>query len=69
MKSNEPILKEGLDQVLSIAKQRAQIMENLKQALLDEDEAKIKLYASQLCGLTNESNRISQSIDTGTGHR
>ena len=64
---NEPILNEGLNQVLAIAKERAQIIEHLRQALLDEDEAKIKLYASQLCGLTNEGNRISQSIDTGTG--
>ncbi len=66
MEFNEPILKEGLDQVLAIAKQRAQIIERLKQALLDEDDSKIKLYAFQLCGLTNESNRISQSIDTRT---
>ena len=64
---NEPILKEGLNQVLAIAKARAQIIECLRQALLNDDDPKVKLYASQLCGLTNEGNRISQSIDTGTG--
>lgn len=67
MKYNEDILKEGLDQVLAIAKRRAKIIEHLRQALLDSDDTKIKLYASQLCGLTNESSRISESIDTGTG--
>ena len=69
MEYNEDILKEGLDQVLAIAKQRTQTLENLRQALLDENETKIKFYASQLCGLNHESNRNSKSIDAGTGGR
>jgi len=67
MEFNEPILKEGLTQILTVAKERAQTIENLKQALLDGDESKIKFYASQICGLTNESSRISKSINTRTG--
>lgn len=37
-----------------------------RKTLLDQDETKIKRYAFKLCGLTNESSRISESIDTGS---
>jgi len=59
MEYKDDIMKEGLDQVLAIAKERAETLERLRQALLADDNNRIKLYASKLCGLNNESNRIS----------
>ena len=66
MKSDERIIDEGLNQVLSIAKERVLTLENLKQALIKDDNERIKNYAEQLCGLINEGNRISQGIHTAT---
>ena len=56
MEVNNKIIEEGLNQALLVAKQRNHILERLKQALLMGDDEKIKHYASQLCGLTNESH-------------
>ena len=67
MKFNEKIICEGLAQVLVIAKERVDILERLKRALLEGDDQQIQYYASQICGLTNEGDRISESINTGTG--
>ena len=59
------VIQEGLNQALVIAKQRAVILENLKQALIEDDTNKIKIHAKILCGLRDESCRISESINTG----
>ena len=66
MQFNDKIIEEGLNQALVIAKHRAQILESLKEALLADDYQNIKFFASVLCGLTNESSRIPQSINTRT---
>ena len=51
MEFNKKIIEEGLNQVLAIARARTRILELLKQALIDNDDNKIKDYARQLCGL------------------
>ena len=66
MEFNQQVIKEGLNQALMIARERAFILENLKQALIEDDTEKIKLHARQLCGLSDESCRISESLNTGT---
>jgi hypothetical protein len=48
-------IKEGIDQVLVIAKERAEILERLRQALVNDELQKIKLYAAKLCGIDHES--------------
>lgn len=45
-----------LEQVLSIARERAQILENLRRALLAGDDREIRRFASQICGLADESH-------------
>ena len=43
------------------------ILDLLKQALFEDDDEKIKHFARQICGVNDESYRISESIDPGTG--
>ena len=60
MEFNEKLIEEGLNQVLIIAHERAQILEYLKQALLKENDEEVKFYASILCGLINDKgHRVS----------
>ena len=66
MDFNKEIIQEGLNQALVIAKKRANMLENLKQALIEDDLDKIKHHAKILCGLNNESSRISKSLNTRT---
>lgn len=68
MTYDDAILREGLSQALVIARQRTEILGRLRQALIDDDMASVRLYASQLCGL-HESSGIPESIDTGAGLR
>ncbi len=56
---------------LYVAKSRSEILEQLKQALLDKDQKKVEEYAGKLCGLVNdhEDNWIFASIHSGTRSR
>ena len=65
MDFQDEVIQEGLIQALEIAKHRAVMLENLKQALIEDDPDKIKIHAKILCGLSDESCRISESINTG----
>jgi hypothetical protein len=48
----EPSLNDGvLEEILAIARARAILLDDLKQAVLENDAAKIKSAASRLCGL------------------
>lgn len=70
MNFDTDIMNTGLEHVLRIAHERAEILEQLRSALLADDYGKIKFYASQLCGLNHdeyESCRIPESINTGAG--
>ncbi len=60
---NDPTINEGLDQILIIAKERTKVLENLKDALLKDDISLIKTFASEICGLNHENNRVFKSID------
>jgi hypothetical protein len=58
--------REGLDQILLVAKERAQTLDRLRRALLAENDKEIKFYASEICGLKHESNRVFKSFDKRT---
>ena len=51
MEYNETVIKEGIDQILAIAKARGKLLSLLRQALLDDDVDKMKEYALKICGL------------------
>jgi hypothetical protein len=59
MEFNQKTIEEGLNLALSIARERTIVLEALKQALVEDNNEKVKLYARELCGLANESHRIS----------
>lgn len=55
MEIDNHTIKVGLDNLLEIAQERKVTLEKLKEALIKDDTDKIKKFASQLCGLSNES--------------
>jgi len=59
MDLNKNFSEKGLDKILYIKRNRAKTLEELKKALQSNDLEGIRLYASYLCGLKNESNRAS----------
>ncbi|MCX5831341.1 MAG: hypothetical protein NT140_05570 [Deltaproteobacteria bacterium] len=66
MEYDDRIIQEGLSIVSHIANERSKTLFLLKQALLGDDDIIIKNYARQICGMNDESYRISESIDTRT---
>lgn len=56
MQINDEVIGKGLDQVIEIARRRAAVIENLKEAIRKNDIENIRHYASCICGLRNESN-------------
>jgi len=68
MESNNRVIEEGLEQVLQIANRRAQILEHLRQALIVGNDEEIRFFAAQICGLTYESRRVSEGVNTRTEH-
>ncbi len=52
METNSKIIEEGLNQIIEIAKERSLMLEQLKEALLEDNDQKIKEYAKKLCGVT-----------------
>ena len=67
METDRRAIEEGVEQVLVIANKRAQILEHLRQALLDDNDEEIRFFAAQICGLADERRRISEGVDTRTG--
>lgn len=65
----EKRIEEELNQILSIAKERAQTLEHLRQALLARNDKEIIHYAYEICGLKYESDRVSKGINAGTSGR
>ena len=59
-------IKESINQVLAVAKQRVEILEQLRQALVNDEDHKIKFYAAKLCGIDHESCRNIKSVNPGT---
>ena len=51
MQVNEVAVREGIAQVLSIARDRNRTLEALKRALLTGDDENIRIHAARLCGL------------------
>ena len=55
MKNNNNLnnnnLKECITQIMVIAKQRKDLFESLKQALVNDESDNIRLYAAKLCGI------------------
>jgi len=54
MKDNNNI-DECIKQILVIEKQRVNILEKLKQAVINNENQNIRLYAAKLCGVEHES--------------
>ncbi|MGV8058632.1 MAG: hypothetical protein AB2L12_11500 [Smithellaceae bacterium] len=67
MKLDDSYLDDALRQIGIINEQRRQWLASLRKALLENDERGIIQYSKQLCGLGDESNRISTGINPGTG--
>jgi len=51
MEQLETAFQENINQVLIIAKEREAILQQLKQALIDDNMDGIKQFASKYCGL------------------
>ena len=66
MDFDDRMIQDGLSIVSNIANERNKTLELLKQALIGNDDIKIKHYARQICGINDESCRISESINTRT---
>jgi hypothetical protein len=63
---DEKQLDQTLRQISIIGEQRKKTLASLRQALIDNDQVRVNYYAKVICGLENESNRISASINSGT---
>jgi hypothetical protein len=50
---NNKDIKECITQIMVIAKQREDLLERLKIALVNNEFDNIRLYASKLCGIDN----------------
>jgi hypothetical protein len=55
--SSDLVLKSMLDDVLEIARRRAQILERMKQALLADDTIELKRSAQIICGMKEENQK------------
>lgn len=57
MKDNNKLynnnINECITQIMVIAKQREDLFERLKQALVNDEFDNIRLYAAKLCGIDN----------------
>jgi len=53
MEHDRQAINESLKQVLKIAQERCCILENLKEALVEDNIEKIKKHAKAICGMTN----------------
>ena len=62
-------LDETLRQLIMIGEPRRKAFESLRRAVVENDQEKINYFAKILCGVENESNRISPSVNSGTGGR
>jgi len=47
--------KELINEILVVAKQRQELLEKLKQAIVNDEFQNIRLYAAKLCGIGHES--------------
>jgi hypothetical protein len=47
-------IKECISQILVVAEQRGELLEKLKQAILNDEFHNIRLYAAKLCGIEHE---------------
>ena len=62
----DKVCQEAIKQICTVGKYRREIIDRMKQALLADDHEKVVKYAKQLCGVDDESNRISEGLDPGT---
>lgn len=53
MDIDEKVIEEAINRILIITEQRNKTMRQLKQALLENNEDLIKLYAKELCGVSS----------------
>ena len=67
MQFDEKYFVETLRQISIIGEHRRETLASLRQALIDKDQVRVNYYAKVICGLENESNRISTSINPRTG--
>jgi len=58
MQVNEVAVREGIAQVLSIARDRNRTLEALKRALLTDDDENIRIHAARLCGLPSPQSSM-----------
>lgn len=56
MDFDDGVIKEGLERLSQISKQRSDMLKLLRQALIDDDYNGIKTYAKQLCGVNDEGD-------------
>lgn len=56
MDFDEKKIDEEVDRVLLIAKNRTGILEQLKNAVLENNEERIKVLARKLCGIQTHAN-------------
>lgn len=56
MDFDERKIDEGVDRVLLIAKNRTGIFEQLKKAVLENNEKRIKVLAKKLCGIQTDDD-------------
>jgi hypothetical protein len=52
---NKSDINECIKQIMVIAKQRENLLEMLKQAVVNDEHQNIRLYAAKLCGVEHES--------------
>ena len=52
---DEALISKVVEQALEIAKERAIILGQLKEALINEDQARITKLAKRLCGLGDDN--------------
>jgi hypothetical protein len=51
MDYNDAVIEEGVNNLLIVAEKRRQLLDQLKQAVKDDDIYRIKEYASKICGV------------------
>jgi hypothetical protein len=66
MKIDDRYIDEALRQINIVNMQRKQLLDSLRQALIENNHSEILYYSRQLCGISDESNRILKSINSGT---